>query len=142
MTAPHGMGPPVRRSKYGAAHCWWCQHCDVAVDAAMAIIAKCPICGAGPSSANVIHFHSKRERSHWAMLRLRVGIGEIAILQRQTSYPISIDGTKVGTYKADFTYMENGQLNVEDVKGIDTPLSRFKRKCVEAQYGVEIRIVR
>ncbi len=64
-----GMGPPVRRSKYGAAHCWWCVTCDVPVDAASAITAKCLGCGAGPSAANIIHFDSKRERSRWCELR-------------------------------------------------------------------------
>ncbi len=144
MSAPHGMGPP-RPSKYRSTHCWWCVTCDAPVDAPKAIAAKCPICGAaGPAATNIIHFDSKRERARWHELRLLQRAGKIKDLQRQVSFPIKINGKKVGVYRCDFHYQEiPGEFyTIEDVKGMDTPLSKFKRKCVAAQTGTDVRIVR
>jgi hypothetical protein len=46
----------------------------------------------------------------------------------------------VGTYFADFkvTYGD-GRVEVVDVKGVKTPLYRFKKKCVEAGYNIIIK---
>ena len=61
-----------------------------------------------------------------------------------------IKPTKVGTYVADFQYEEKGlsacenerwHKVIEDVKGVKTPLYRWKKKHVEAQYGIQIREV-
>ena len=144
MSAPHGWGPPIRPSKYRSTHRWWCVTCDVPVDAPSALVARCSFCGTGPSAANIIHFDSKRERARWHELRLLQRAGKIKDLRRQVSFPIKINGTKVGVYRCDFHYQEDGQgfYTIEDVKGIDTPLSKFKRKCVAAQTGTEVRIVR
>ena len=134
---------PFRKpAKYGSTHCWWCQQCDIVVDAANAKSAACLKCGATVKSKDLIHFDSKRERSRWGELRALDLLDCITDLQRQVSYPIEINGTKVGTYRGDFQYREDGQIKVEDVKGHPTPLSKFKIKCVEAQYGFEIQIVK
>lgn len=49
----------------------------------------------------------------------------------------------MGLYRADFTYYDltANEWLVEDVKGYDTRMSRWKRKHVAAQYGIEVRIV-
>ena len=114
------------------------------VDAVSAKTAKCLGCGAGPSAASIIHLDSKRERERWHELRLLQDTGKIKDLQRQVSFPIKIHDTNVGVYRCDFHYIEEGQefYTIEDVKGVDTPLSKFKRKCVAAQTGTEVRIVR
>jgi hypothetical protein len=46
----------------------------------------------------------------------------------------------VGHYVADFRYRSGpqGLLVVEDVKGVRTALYRWKKKHVEAQYGIQI----
>jgi hypothetical protein len=97
----------------------------------------------------IIKFDSKAEAKHWAELRLREKIGEIADVQCQVPFDIIINGLNVGKYVADFDYVIKkpkwGPRVIEDVKGgnaTDTPLSKFKRKCVEAQYGIKIEIVR
>ena len=142
MTATARAYPFRRPSKYGSAHCWFCQACDIVVDAANAKSAACLKCGATVKSKDLIHFDSKRERTRWGELRALDLLDCITDLQRQVSYPIEINGTKVGSYRGDFQYRENGQVKIEDVKGVDTPLSRFKRKCVTALYGTEIQIVK
>jgi hypothetical protein len=48
----------------------------------------------------------------------------------------------VGSYFADFCYRDAaGAIVVEDAKGFQTPLYRFKRRMVEAQYGIVIQEV-
>lgn len=62
-----------------------------------------------------------------------------------------IDPFKIGEYVGDFQYEEHGlsasenerwDRVVEDVKGFSTPLYKWKRKHVEAQYGITIREIR
>jgi hypothetical protein len=44
----------------------------------------------------------------------------------------------VGIYRADFAYRTADGTVVEDVKGVRTALYRWKKKHVEAEYGVTI----
>jgi hypothetical protein len=43
-----------------------------------------------------------------------------------------MNGTKVFTYKADFSYFTDKERVVEDVKGFKTPVYKLKKKLVEA----------
>jgi len=46
-------------------------------------------------------------------------------------------------YRADFRYTTHmGELVVEDVKGMDTPLGRLKRHLMRTVHGVDVRVVR
>ncbi len=108
---------PAKRSKYGAKR--------VTIDG--------------------IDFDSKAEGARYVVLRDLQRAGKIHDLRRQVPYPITVGpSVLVGNYRADFVYWEEGATaeTVEDVKGFDTPLSKFKRKCVEAAHGVKIQIVR
>lgn len=68
---------------------------------------------------------------------LRTGKRDIKI--RSERYP---NGRRA-SYYGDFAYLtKSGKRVVEDVKGADTNISRLKRAIVEAQYGLEIDIVR
>ena len=88
-----------------------------------------------------IKFDSKREASRWCDLRLMLRAGAIADLKRQVPYQVSVNSVPVFKYMADFTYLRNGVLVVEDSKGMRTPIYRLKKRCVEAQYGITIREV-
>jgi hypothetical protein len=44
-------------------------------------------------------------------------------------------------YKADFVYIENGRMVVEDVKGCKTPEYKLKRKLMLWVKGIRIREV-
>lgn len=50
---------------------------------------------------------------------------------------------KVGEYRGDFKYHDAATepYVVEDVKGFKTPLYKWKKRHVEAQYGIQIREV-
>lgn len=49
---------------------------------------------------------------------------------------------KVGTYLADFRYFdaEKSAEIFEDVKGVDVPLQKWKRRHAEAQYGITVSL--
>lgn len=47
------------------------------------------------------------------------------------------------TYKADFSYIENGKIIVEDVKGVITKEFAIKKKLFEYKYkDVEFRLIK
>ena len=139
----NGDGMKRSLSKYYSSHCWWCQPCNLPVDGPMAALAVCHGCGRGSSSDEIIHFDSKRERARWQELCHYQSKGLVSNIKLQAPFPIEINGVKIGTYRCDFQYNDiDGVEIIEDVKGMMTPLSAFKIKCAEAQYGISISIVK
>ena len=120
--------------KYGARTVWACENCRQPSPQK----GSCPKCGHG-----LLKFDSKAERDRWYELALLVDSGRITNLEVQPRFPIHVAGTEVGRYYGDFRYIdEAGSQRIEDVKGRDTQLSRFKRKCVAAEYGIEVEVVK
>lgn len=108
---------------------------------------------AKPTVVDGIRFSSMAEAKRYQELRLLERAGEIEALETQPRFELSVDNAayperggrsvRIGEYRGDFRYRDNlGVVFVEDVKGYDTPLSRWKRKHVEAQYGVTVRIIK
>jgi len=95
-----------------------------------------------PTTIDGIIFASKREAARYAELKIMQKAWLITDLQLQPTYQIVINGIKVCKVKLDFSYSKNGALIVEDVKGVDTPVSRLKRKLVKAMHGVDVVIVK
>lgn len=85
-------------------------------------------------------FDSRREYQHFLCLRLLEAAGEIEGLQRQTPFHLWVNDQHICKYVADFTFMRNGVLVVQDVKSppTKTPLYRLKKKLMRACHGVEI----
>lgn len=103
--------------------------------------------GAVRTTVDGIEFASKAEARHYSRLKLRERAGEITNLQLQRRFDLIVHGEKVGVYIADFVYeepekIETGTLQVIDVKGVATPLFKFKAKVFEALYGVPITLVK
>ena len=93
-----------------------------------------------------IRFASKAEARRYGELKLLLKAGEVRRLELQPTLTLLAGGMcgAVGEYRADFKYLpvsENRWI-YEDVKGVDTPLSRWKRKHVKAQYGIDVEIVK
>lgn len=107
-------------------------------------------------------FDSVKEYHRWGCLRLLERAGQIQDLKRQVKYELipaqreeSTEVYKAGpqkglpkpgsilekpcTYVADFTYIENGQLVVEDVKGMKTDAYKIKKKLMLWVHGIRIR---
>lgn len=100
--------------------------------------------GAKRMCVDGVWFDSIAEGKFYGTLQLRKRAGEIGSIMRQPEFPLVVNGIVVGKYKGDFTFfdkIENRERTV-DVKGFDTPLSKWKRKHVKAQYGIEVEIVR
>lgn len=115
--------------------------------------------GAVPTLVDGIKFASKKEANRYRELRLLEKAGEIWDLELQPKFPLSVPSTpgylrgafrkcidangtvRLGEYRGDFKYRDKRTIPyvVEDVKGFKTPLYRWKKKHVEAQYGIEIR---
>lgn len=106
--------------------------------------------GAVPTEVDGIRFASKAEAKRYSELKLMERAGEIAALKLQPKFPVVVAGVKIGSYVADFSYIDNakrgpqGQIGctvVEDVKSAPTRtrLYIWKKKLVEALYpGVVI----
>lgn len=108
---------------------------------------------------NGIVFDSKKEASRYNVLKMLERAGDIIDLRRQVEFvlipahfePDTIGprgGVKKGkviekkcSYIADFTYIKNGELVVEDTKGIRTKDYVIKRKMMFHFYGIRIREV-
>lgn len=98
--------------------------------------------GAVKTEVDGIKFDSKHEALRYQELRLLEQAGEITNLRLQVPFEL-IPKSKYGMpirYIADFTYNDlNGQLIVEDAKGVKTPVYRLKRRMMAEIYNIEIK---
>ena len=88
-----------------------------------------------------ITFDSKAEGYRYSQLMLLLAAGEISLLELQPKFDFYIDEKKMFTYRADFRYRSGLKEIVEDVKGMTTPVFNLKKRIIEADYGIEIRMV-
>ena len=98
--------------------------------------------GAVKTEVDGIMFDSKREAKRYQELRLLEQAWEITNLCLQVPFEL-IPKSKYGMpirYIADFMYNDrNGQLIVEDAKGVKTPVYRLKRRLMAELNGIEIK---
>lgn len=85
-----------------------------------------------------ITFDSKKEAKRYSELKLLERAGQIKNLDLQPKFDLIINGFRIGFYKADFYYIENGKDVVEDVKGVRTPIYKLKKKMIKAIYDIDI----
>lgn len=96
-----------------------------------------------------VTFDSQREYRRFCELSLLERAGKITNLQRQVKYvliPSQKDEKgkvieRECSYIADFVYVENGKLVVEDAKGYKTPEYRIKKKMALYFHGIRIKEV-
>lgn len=106
-----------------------------------------------------IQFDSKKEARRYQELKLLESAGKIEDLKTQVKFtllPAQREPDTVGpkggkikgkvlerevAYIADFVYVENGQMVVEDTKGMKTPEYVIKRKLLLYMTGIRIREV-
>ena len=87
-------------------------------------------------------FDSKGEYARWCALKDFQRRGEITELERQVDFEFIHNDLLICTYVADFTYVVDEKLVIEDFKGrIITPEFRMKWKMMEAFYGIKVRTV-
>lgn len=102
--------------------------------------------GAKPTVVDGIRFASMKEAKRYGELKLLEKAGEVRAIELQPRYELVApspydrdDNVTIGAYVADFAYTTSHGRIVEDVKGFKTPLYRWKKRHVEAQYGIQIR---
>lgn len=106
--------------------------------------------GAKRTEVDGIVFHSLKEATRYQELRLLERAGEISGLELQPRYELTVQGARIGRYIGDFRYLEwrTGSMRavlgprrvvVEDVKGMQTPMYRWKKRHMLAEHGVDIR---
>ena len=86
-------------------------------------------------------FDSVKEYHRWGCLRLLERAGAIKDLKRQVKFELipRIGDERPCNYIADFTYIENGELVVEDVKGVRTDAYKIKKKLMLWVHGIRIK---
>lgn len=105
--------------------------------------------GAKKTKVDGIVFDSKKEAKRYIELKALQDCGEIRDLQRQVKFEllpsqVGADGKvkeRGVTYKADFTYLKDGNRVVEDVKGLRTSTYILKRKMMLYFHGIEVQEV-
>lgn len=94
-------------------------------------------------------FDSRREGLRWRDLMHLQRAGHISGLTRQVPFKLApgcrLYGEKRARpavrYYADFVYSSpTDGIVVEDVKGIDTPISRLKRHLMKTVHGIDVRL--
>jgi hypothetical protein len=111
------------------------------------------------TEVNGIVFHSAKEAKRYQELLLLEKAGAIQNLKLQEKFvliPTQREPDSTGrtgkpikgcviereiSYKADFTYFENGRTVVEDVKGVKTKEYIIKRKLMLYIHGIKIKEV-
>lgn len=103
-----------------------------------------------PVTVDGIRFASKAEARRYGELKLLEKAGEIADLELQPRFPLhagpygDLVNYHIGDYVADFRFWCNrgdGWV-VEDVKGTETALFKWKRKHFEAEYSINLRVIK
>ena len=93
-------------------------------------------------------FDSKAEHRYYCGLKLRKLAGEVSNITVHKQFDLYVPSrgktVKIGAHILDFEFYDipaQKWRNVE-VKGVDLPLGRWKRKHCEAEYGIKIEVVK
>lgn len=94
-------------------------------------------------------FDSIAESRRYKELKLLERAGEISELELQPRFLLQEGFKKNGKtfrkieYIADFKYIENGKIVIEDVKGKETEVFKLKRKLFEHEYpDYELKLIK
>lgn len=92
------------------------------------------------TEVNGIIFDSAKEAARYTELKMLERAGEIKDLQRQVKFSLDVNGFHICNYFADFSYLQNGELVVEDSKSpaSKTRAYRIKAKLMRALFGISI----
>jgi hypothetical protein len=94
--------------------------------------------GAKKVEVDGVCFDSMREGQRFRELKILERIGAIKNLKLQPEFPLIVNGKKVCSYVADFSFWDArfGESVIEDVKSkaTKTPLYQLKKKLFEALY--------
>jgi hypothetical protein len=75
-------------------------------------------------------------------LRVLEKAGKIRDLEHEPRFPIVINATPICTVILDASWRDEAGMHYADFKGMDTPMSKLKRKLVQAVKGIQVEVVR
>lgn len=99
-----------------------------------------------------IEFDSGKEARRWAVLKLQLAAGQISDLRRQVVFELAPAARLAPDFRlkpairlvADFTYLRDGELIVEDTKSVATrnlPVYRLKKHLLFTVHGLQVHEV-
>lgn len=86
-------------------------------------------------------FDSGLEAERYVDLKMEIRAGMISDLQMQVPIELITNGVVVAKYVADFVYIRNGEVIVDDAKGVETAVFRLKWKQLKAQYAGQYKFM-
>ncbi|MBY5657159.1 DUF1064 domain-containing protein [Rhizobium leguminosarum] len=99
--------------------------------------------GAKKTMFEGILFDSKREAEVYRDLKLLERAGRISGFERQRKFELIVNDKIIGTYRADFAFIDHdqdGRLRVVDVKGVVTRDFRRVQKIIKAAYNIDVEV--
>ncbi|WJR66976.1 DUF1064 domain-containing protein [Neorhizobium sp. CSC1952] len=99
--------------------------------------------GARKTVVDGITFDSKREAEVYGELRLLERTGRISGFERQRKFNLIVNGKIIGSYRADFAFIDHDQdsrFRVVDVKGVITRDFRRVQKIIKAAYNIDVEV--
>jgi hypothetical protein len=88
------------------------------------------------------NFQSKAEANYYCELKLRQKAKDIDYFLMQVPFHLNEGGEKI-TYRVDFMVIyPDKTIEYIDVKGVETAKFKIKKKLVENQYNVNIKIIK
>lgn len=100
--------------------------------------------GAKKTTIDGITFDSKAESDYYALLKMREKAGEVSGVEMQHPFAlVGPDGLLIATYRCDFAFWDlvEGRFRVIDVKGVETPVFKLKRKLMKSFLGINVEVV-
>jgi hypothetical protein len=94
-------------------------------------------------SCDGVTFDSRKQMLRYTQLKILLRARQISNLELEPRWNIEINGQKVCTYTADFSYFchERNRAVIEDVKSTGTakdPYFRLRKRLAEASFGIRI----
>lgn len=99
--------------------------------------------GAQKTMFDGILFDSKREAEVYRDLKLLERSGRISGFESQRKFELIVNGKIIGTYRADFAFIDHdqdGRFRVVDVKGVVTRDFRRVQKIIKAIYNIDVEV--
>lgn len=99
--------------------------------------------GAKRTEFDGITFDSQREAEIYRDLKVLETAGRISGFERQRKFNLIVNGEIIGSYKADFAFIDHdqyGRFRVIDVKGVVTRDFRRVKRIIKAIYNMEVDV--
>jgi hypothetical protein len=94
------------------------------------------------TTINGVQLDSRLEAMHYQYLLIKQQVGRIGMIEVHPEWQIILCGKKICKVVLDFKFTdcETGKTRYVDSKGVDTAISRLKRKLLQAQECIKVEV--